>query len=383
MKIEWLDSISSVSESEWQACLNSDYPFLKYGFLSALEASGCVQPETGWVPQHLIAQDSGRVVAVMPQYFKSHSWGEYVFDQEWANAYHRYGIRYYPKLINAMPFTPATGPRWSLRLDAEESIVSSLIAASLEQVDSEKTSTWHCLFPDLDKQLEQLFDEKGVMKRVGTQFHWFNRGYCDFDEFLSVFASRKRKNVRKERKAVHDLGLSCVRKSGTEMSESDWIRFYEFYASTYYKRGHSPHLNLEFFKLVAARMGQSIMVDWVFDQGGKDPIAAALFFKDSETLYGRYWGCKSEIQGLHFEVCFYRGIEYAIAHGLKKFDPGAQGEHKIARGFEPIETCSFHYVGHPGFRDAIANFLEEEARYVNQYKLAAAERLPFKLSENA
>ena len=364
MKIEWLDSIGSVSESDWQACLDDDYPFLNYGFLNALEASGCVQPETGWIPQHLIAKEEGELVAVMPQYFKSHSWGEYVFDQEWANAYHRYGIRYYPKLINAMPFTPATGPRWSLRASANKTIPSSLIETSLARVDSEQTSTWHCLFPNLEKPLEDFLKDKGVMKRLGTQFHWFNQGYQSFDEFLEAFASRKRKNVRKERKAVQALGLNFVRKTGAEMSESDWIRFYEFYASTYYKRGHSPHLNLEFFQLVAQAMGDAIVVDWVFDAAENNPIAAALFFKDSETLYGRYWGCKTDIQGLHFEVCFYRGIEYAITHGLKKFDPGAQGEHKIARGFEPIETCSFHYIGHPGFRDAIANFLEEEARYV-------------------
>lgn len=375
MEFETLNRIDELSESDWQACLSSDYPFLNYAFLHALESSGSVSSETGWTPQHLMVRDQGELLAGIPLYLKSHSWGEYVFDQEWGNAFHRYGMHYYPKLLNAMPFTPATGPRWfTTRDNAELSL--SIVKACLDKVEASNLSSFHCLFPE-ESHHQALF-ELGLMKRYACQFHWFNKGYQSFDDFLEMFASRKRKNVRKERKAVHDLGLTFLRQSGSEMSDVAWIKFYEFYASTYYKRGHSPHLNLEFFQLLSKSLGDSILVDWVLSPDDNSAIAAALFFKDRDTLYGRYWGCKREIQGLHFEVCFYRGIEYAIANGIKRFDPGAQGEHKISRGFEPIETTSFHYISHPGFREAIEKFVAEEKGYIDQYREAAAERLPFK-----
>lgn len=375
MEIETLSRIAQLPQQEWDACHTTDYPFLNHAFLAALEHSGCVSSESGWSPQHLVVRDQGKIVGGMPLYLKSHSWGEYVFDQEWGNAFHRYGMRYYPKLLNSMPFTPATGPRWIQNHGGHE-VGAALIKACIDKVEAEELSSFHSLFPS--DQHGELFEKHGLLKRYACQFHWFNKSYQSFDDFLESFASRKRKNVRKERKGVHDLGLSFVRKTGNEMTSDDWIKFYEFYASTYYKRGHSPHLNLDFFQLLAKDMGDTIIVDWVFSPKDDAAIAAALFFKDSNTLYGRYWGCRHEIQGLHFEVCFYRGIEFAIEQGIERFDPGAQGEHKISRGFEPIETTSFHYIAHPGFRDAIGNFVEEEKRYVEQYREAAAQRLPFK-----
>lgn len=379
MKIETLYSMSEIPQSEWQRCLGSAYPFLRYEFLCSLEEQRCTTAETGWKAMHLRGVDQktgvGSAELVMPLYLKSHSWGEYVFDQEWAHAYQRYGMRYYPKLLTAAPFTPATGPRWGTA-NAGQLLPEAAIEHIKTLVDQGLASSWHCLFPQADQaaQLESF----GLLRRSGCQFHWFNRGYQHFEDFLNTFASRKRKNTRKERQAVQALGLHFQRQPGDQLSPEDWIRFYEFYASTYYKRGHSPHLTLAFFQEVAMSLGPQMLVDWVWLPGDAEPVAAALFFFDEETLYGRYWGCRREIDGLHFEVCFYRGIEFAIEKGLQRFDPGAQGEHKISRGFEPVETCSYHWIGHPGFRDAIARFVDEEKRYVDEYRSLAAERLPFK-----
>lgn len=376
MKIDIIHRMTDLAPGEWDRCFSDAYPFLSWGFLNALEQSDCTNSHSGWESRHLVARGDNQVLAVMPLFSKNHSWGEYVFDQEWAHAYHRYGLRYYPKLLTAAPFTPATGPRWGVANKVDERLFPAFVTAIKNQVEQQQASGWHCLFPN---SLQRgLFAEAGLLERVGCQFHWFNREYQTFDDFLATFASRKRKNVRKERKAVHDAGLRFVRQSGAEMAPDEWQTFYEFYASTYYKRGHEPHLNLSFFQQVAIVHGSQIMVDWVFPPHGDKPIAAALFFFDNETLYGRYWGCRHEIDGLHFEVCFYRGIEFAIAKGLKRFDPGAQGEHKISRGFEPVETYSYHWIGHPGFRDAIARFLQEEKKYLLEYRAAAAERLPFK-----
>lgn len=379
MTVETFTRVSDLPVGGWQACFPEAYPFMCQGFLAAMEGQHCATPDTGWQAMHLTVTDDIRGSdgprLIMPLYRKTHSWGEYVFDQEWAHAYQRYGLRYYPKLITAAPFTPATGPRWGSIGDAAGLLGQTLdhIKALVEQGEA---SSWHCLFPH-DEQAAVL-DAKGLLRRVGCQFHWFNRDYHCFDDFLGAFASRKRKNTRKERQAVQGLGLRFQRQPGDQLTPEDWARFYEFYASTYYKRGHSPHLTAEFFPAVASALGQQMLVDWVWLPDDDKPVAAALFFYDDDTLYGRYWGCRREIDGLHFEVCFYRGIEFAIEKGLKRFDPGAQGEHKISRGFEPVETCSYHWIGHPGFRDAIQHFLQQEKAYVDQYRGAAAERLPFR-----
>jgi predicted N-acyltransferase len=261
---------------------------------------------------------------------------------------------------------------------AADQALPELVERIKAMVDQGVASSWHCLFPD-HAQACQL-DELGLLRRAGCQFHWFNRDYQCFEDFLGTFSSRKRKNTRKERQAVHACGLRFERQQGQHMDDAAWQRFYEFYASTYYKRGHSPHLSLAFFQQLGRVLGHQVMVDWAWLPEDNQPVAAALFFYDEHTLYGRYWGCRREIEGLHFEVCFYRGIEFAIEKGLQRFDPGAQGEHKISRGFEPVETCSYHWIGHPAFRDAIAGFLSEEKHYVDEYRQAAAARLPFRRS---
>lgn len=377
MNVSVCKKADEINPAVWQACLGGHYPFLNLEFLQALESTGCAGAESGWLAQHLLIQGEDEPsTAVMPMYLKTHSWGEYVFDQEWAHAYQRYGLRYYPKLVTAAPFTPATGPRWGAAAESGTAMFDRFFQQISAMIDDGIASGWHCLFPNAAQA--QVLEAAGLLRRVGCQFHWFNRDYESFAHFLDGFASRKRKNVRKERQAVEALGLGFERQLGADLSLQDWQTFYEFYAGTYYMRGHSPHLSLAFFQQVSVALGQRMMVDWVYCPDDSKPIAAALFFFDDHTLYGRYWGCRREIDGLHFEVCFYRGIEFAIANGLQRFDPGAQGEHKISRGFEPVETCSYHWIGHPGFRDAIARFLKEEKRYIDEYRDAAAARLPFK-----
>ena len=302
MEVETVNSLVKITPDSWDECVDSSYPFLRHEFLSALEHAGCVSATTGWLPRHLVLRDQSRIAAVMPVYAKTHSWGEYVFDQDWARAYQQNRIPYYPKLLTAAPFTPATGPRWGVSGFAPPDSISHILDALIETATQQHISSWHCLFPEESYACE--LESYGLLRRSGCQFHWFNRGFHSFDDFLATFASRKRKNVRKERKAVHDYGFRFERKMGAEMSANDWATFFEFYAATYYKRGHSPHLNLTFFERVGKSLGQSIAVDLVHSPGDNKPVAAALFFFDNDTLYGRYWGCRQEFDGLHLEVRF-------------------------------------------------------------------------------
>ncbi len=379
MEIFRVDSIAQVGAESWKHCSRSQYPFASYGFLAALEESGCVSERTGWKTQHLVVRDeAGKVVAVMPLYQKSHSWGEYVFDQEWAQAFARFGLRYYPKYVNAIPFSPVTGPRLLVKEDQQIKQVSALMGQHLLHLMEEQgLSSWHCLFPE-PRELDHL-KPIGALVRYGCQFHWFNRGYESFEHYLEHFTSRKRKAVRKERSALVKAGIQMHRMVGSQLSENDWCDFYRFYADTYFKRGHEPHLNLAFFVLLGSRLGDQIVVDWALLDGRK--VAVALFLRDETTLYGRYWGCEQSIDGLHFEACFYRGIEYCIEHQLQRFDPGAQGEHKISRGFEPVLTYSAHLIKDERFRAAIADFVERERSHVERYQAEAATLLPFKNQE--
>lgn len=389
------DGMVAIDADVWNACNASGYPFAKYEFLNALEISGSVSEATGWISTPLSVECEGKVVAVMPLYQKAHSWGEYVFDQEWAHAYQRHGLAYYPKLLTAIPFSPVTGPRLLVHktwqgAEQEGAILLAALNKVGDLMQQRHLSGWHCLFPThalVDQMTlfqgsssvdDSLFAPNlpHISIRHGCQFHWFNRGYHSFEDFLSHFSSRKRKNVKKERQAIADQGLVLNRAEGSEMSEEDWLQFYYLYADTYHKRGHQPHLRASFFTALGATMPENIVVDWALYQGQR--VAAAFFMKDSDTLYGRYWGCVKDFHALHFEACFYRGIEYCIEHGLKRFDPGAQGEHKISRGFEPVITKSAHWIMHPGFRPAIADFVAREQSHVAHYQQEAATFLPFK-----
>ncbi|WP_271270661.1 GNAT family N-acetyltransferase [Aliamphritea hakodatensis] len=376
------NSIADIGEETWDALVHRpdcglDYPFIRYGFLHALESSGSVSIKTGWQPFHLVINDP-EPVGVMPLYVKQHSYGEYVFDWAWADAYQRYGLEYYPKLLNAIPFTPSTGPRLCLSADLsppQQAELHQAAAQALTQVCRQhKLSGWHSLFLDTDSL--PLLRGDGVKRRLGSQYHWFNQGYHDFDDFLSTFSSRKRKNVRKERQKINQQAISHRFLNGQQITDAELDRFYDFYQITYLKRGRSGYLNRDFFRLLC----ESIPENLLFCIASKDDqdVAAALYLQDSATLYGRYWGSLEAFDSLHFETCYYQGIDYCIANGLKRFDPGAQGEHKIQRGFKPIETWSVHWLAEAGFDQAISQFLAEEETMMREHMAALEAQLPFK-----
>ncbi len=369
----FVDSILGVEPEQWNAVLQSDYPFLHYEFLAALERSGATTRESGWQVQHLLLEQEGQLVGHLPLYLKYHSYGEYVFDWSWADAYRRNGLAYYPKLLSAIPYTPATGPRLSLlpAFDVPE-VREQVLSELLQRCEAQATSL-HILFPGAREAA--LWGS--LSRRVAAQYHWFNRDYADFDTFLARFSSRKRKSLRRERRRVVEQGITLRCIEGEDVSESLWTFFYHCYQMTYAKRsGHGGYLNEAFFRDLGANIPKNLLMV-VAERDGR-PVAAALNFKDSQTLYGRYWGCLEELECLHFEACYYQGIEYCIRKGLKRFDPGAQGEHKIPRGFEPVETCSRHWIVDERFRVAIDNFLVEETASMAAYMEQARELLPFK-----
>lgn len=385
MRTFFLSGIGDISLQDWQSLWSSDYPFTRYEFLHALEVSGSVCEATGWQPMHLVVEHNDCPVAVVPLYQKTHSYGEYVFDWAWADAYQRAGLDYYPKLINAVPFTPATGPRIAFASelgDAQKVETVKLIVDTLKQVLGDKGgSGFHCLFPEAG--LRDLLARESLIERQGCQFHWFNNGYRDFDDFLSRFNSRKRKSLKRERQKVREQDLHLQMRSATEVSADEWEMFYALYHRTYFKRsGRQGYLNNAFFKQVVETMPEQIMLASAHHQSlDKEMLAAALYFRDSTTLYGRYWGTQLDVDGLHFETCYYQGIEYAIAEGLARFDPGAQGEHKIQRGFTPVKTCSYHWVAHPAFSDAVVHFCDEEKNHTDAYCQDGRNYLPFREGE--
>jgi predicted N-acyltransferase len=376
LQLRRISSIDAVSAEAWDAVAGSDYPFLRHAFLQALESSGCASAASGWEPQHLLLEAAdGTLLGLLPLYLKNHSYGEYVFDWAWADAYRRHGLEYYPKLLSAVPFTPCAGPRLQLAATVDRSAALQLCLAAIQELGTARgASSWHLLFPQTC-DLPALQHET-LLLRSGCQYQWFNRGYADFDAFLATLSSRKRKNLRKERARVAETGTSFRQLPGTEITPELWEHFYRCYANTYLVRGRRPYLNLDFFQRLAQQMPESLLLILAEQQGR--PQASALCFVGSDTLYGRYWGCEAEQQFLHFETCYYQGIEYCIAKGLARFDSGAQGEHKIQRGFEPVPTWSLHWMAHPGFHAAVADFLQEERRHIEQYLQHAADYLPFR-----
>jgi predicted N-acyltransferase len=350
------------------------YPFMRPEFLDALEQSKSVCAESGWQPIHLSLQ-SEHGTGFMPLYLKQHSMGEYVFDHAWANAYHENGLEYYPKLLTAIPFTPSTG----LRITGIDNLNANHCGQLLEEVlsvaDDTGASSWHLLFPD--NQLLALFDDPRLLRRSGVQYHWHNRDYGCFEDFLSMMNSRKRKMVRKERAEIARQDIDVEVLVGKAIDADIWALFYQLYERTYAKRnGTRGYITETFFSQIADTMPEQIAMA-VARQNGV-PIACALYFFDSDTLYGRYWGSVGEFSYLHFELCYYRGIEFAIKLGLKRYDAGAQGEHKLMRGFEPTQTASLHWIKHPQFNDAVAQFLKREDKGIAEHMRQANELLPFK-----
>ncbi len=375
LEFQFHPRIADIPSATWNGLANDASPFLQHEFLLALENSGSVSAHTGWQPHHLLVLRGNRAIAALPLYIKEHSYGEYVFDWSWADAYRQNGRRYYPKLLSAVPFTPSYATR--LLIAAEEDFDGMAKVISLAVIAEAKrlgASSWHVLFPT--RAESELLATQGAHQRIATQFHWFNRGYTSFEHYLESFNSRKRKNLRKERRVVQDANIQFERYSGAQISASLWKVFYGFYQNTYHVRGQQAYLDLSFFTQLGETLPGRLLLVLALRDG--QPIAAALSLRDENKLYGRYWGCQQEYQFLHFETCYYQGIEYCIDHGLQSFDSGAQGEHKIQRGFEPITTYSNHWIADPQFDVAIANYLEEERDYIHQYRDQASAMLPFR-----
>lgn len=373
MTIQTLERIGELPAAQWDALLPDGQPFLRHAFLAALEDSGSVGARTGWQPAHrLLRAADGRLRAAMPAYVKSHSRGEYVFDWAWADACQRAGIAYYPKLLAAVPFSPVSGTRLLAR---DAPAAGELLDAVSAQLPGLRLSGLHVNFTDAFAD-GVLAGREGWLERLGCQFHWFNRGYRDFQDFLDALSSRKRKQLRREREQVKAQGLDFDWREGGQLTEAEWDFVYACYANTYAVRGQHPYLTRAFFSLLAARMPEAIRV--VLARQGSRPVAMAFFLVDGDCLYGRYWGCLAEFDRLHFEACLYQGLDMAIGERLSRFDAGAQGEHKLVRGFEPVLTRSWHYLCHPGLRAAVAGFLHEECAAVRRYAEQACEALPYR-----
>lgn len=372
-------SISDIAAADWDACAGAGNPFLMHAFLKSLEDSGSVSRKRGWGPVHLtVEDDAGRVVGCAPLYLKSHSRGEFIFDYGWADAYDRAGGRYYPKLLCAVPFTPATGPRLLARPGPDrDEVIGQVVYALIGTAQQLEIATVNVNFPT-ETEWHRMA-EAGFLQRTDKQFHWYNRGYGSFDDFLDELSSRKRKTIRKERRAAIESDIDIEILSGSDLREEHWDAFYAFYMDTGGRKWGTPYLNREFFSLISERMPEHIVL-MMCRRAGRY-IAGALNFVGDEALYGRYWGCVEDHRFLHFETCYYQAIDYAIAHGLDRVEAGAQGPHKIARGYLPTLIYSAHYIRDAGFRRAVADYLEHERREVEHDAEYLAERAPFRRGE--
>jgi predicted N-acyltransferase len=366
--LEVVDSLAGVAPAEWNRLAGSQ-PFIRHEFLSALIDTGCAAARSGWLPQFLLLRRAGRLAGAMPLFVKSHSYGEYVFDWAWADAHERSGVDYYPKLLCAVPFTPVQGRRL---LAADAAARRALIGAALEL--ARQTSSLHVLFP-LEEEAGEL-QRAGMMLRRTVQFHWRNEGFADFEAFLARMNHARRKNIRQERRRVRDAGVSFRWLEGPSIERRHWEFFNRCYRGTYAAHRSSPYLSLAFFQRVGTALASNVMLVLAEREGRA--IASALFFKDHEALYGRYWGAVEHVPLLHFECCYYQAIEYAIAHGLQRFEGGAQGEHKLFRGLLPVETLSAHWLAHQRFARAVEQFLEREGSGIQRYVDELCEHSPFK-----
>jgi uncharacterized protein len=356
LQVKLVQGIAQIEARTWDACAGPDQPFLSHAFLSALEDSGSAGQRTGWLPLHLVAESCGELIGCVPMYLKSHSYGEYVFDWGWANAYERAGGKYYPKLQVSVPFTPVPGPRLLVRPGlgawARATLAHGLVSAA-EQLG---VSSLHVTFCREDEWHE--FGRAGLLKRQGVQYHWHNRGYRTFDDFLGALKSSKRKTIRKERARVSEQGLSIEVLTGDALTRDIWDAFYPFYRSTVDKRWGGAYLSKSFFERLGETMPEQVVLMMARHQGRY--VAGALNLRGADTLYGRVWGCRREFEFLHFEACYYQAIEFAIEHGLARLEAGAQGPHKLQRGYEPVPTYSAHWIRDPGFRAAVERFLAQE-----------------------
>jgi predicted N-acyltransferase len=371
LTVRMVPSVGSLPAEDWDALAGSGNPFMSHAFLTALEDSESVGPGTGWTPAPLVIEDgAGHLLAALPAYAKGHSQGEYVFDHAWADAWERAGGAYYPKLQIAAPFTPATGPRLLL---SDPAYAAPLLQAAQRVCRQLGFSSAHATF--VEPAQVPLFAQAGWLPRNDIQFHWHNRGYATFEDFLGELASRKRKAIRKERQAAQE-GVEIRALIGAEILPEHWDAFWLFYQDTGSRKWGHPYLTRSAFDLFAERMGEQVLLMLAFEGG--QPIAGALNFIGEEAIYGRYWGCVVDKPFLHFELCYYQAIDAAIERGLARVEAGAQGGHKLARGYEPVQTCSMHYIADPGFRAAVSDFLERERAGIAQDQLYLGERTPFR-----
>jgi uncharacterized protein len=367
-------SIHEIDSQDWNACAGDDNPFVSFAFLSAVEDSGSAGSRTGWLPQHAVLRDdANQVVGIVPMYAKSHSYGEYVFDHGWASAFERAGGSYYPKLQAAVPFSSVPGPRL-LRRPGSTVPAATLAQGLVQACQQLDLSSVHVTFCQ-DEEWEAL-GRAGWLQRIGTQFHWSNAGYATFDDFLGAMSSRKRKTIRRERRDAAGAGLSFRTLRGHEITRPMWDAFFSFYQATVDRKWGSAYLTRRFFPMLAERLDDRVVLMMAYHD--QTPVAAALNLMGRDALYGRNWGCRGDWPFLHFELCYYQAIDFAIANNLPRVEAGAQGEHKIQRGYLPVPTYSAHWIGHPGLRRAISNFLDEERPAILQHMEELATLSPFK-----
>ena len=368
-------SIDDVDIEQWNALSGTTSPFLRHEFLAALEHSGCVGRRTGWAPSYITLSDVQGLAAAAPVFAKSHSRGEFVFDWGWADAYHRVGLDYYPKLSVAVPFTPATGPRLLVRPGLDFQKTAAALLNAIESFAAENSlSSAHALF--VNEADRETCERAGWLLRRDCQFHWTNRGYADFDAFLQTFTADKRKKARRERRRVAEAGVTFDTCLGGNLDPKLLDQIYAFHRDTFLRHGHEPYLTRMFFAEIARTMPEALMVKLARHSGA--PIACAIFFQGPDTLYGRYWGSNADQHSLHFETCLHQGVDFCIEHGLKRFEPGTQGEHKVARGFEPTLTWSAHFITDRRFRAAIGDYLVREGPSIDAYAEEIREHVPFR-----
>ncbi len=374
MSIAIASTLSGIDPAQWNR-LSGGHPFLRHEFLHALHETGCASEQTGWAPRYLVATEGKELTGAMPLYVKSHSRGEYVFDWAWADAYQRHGLEYYPKLLSAIPFTPVTGPRI---LAESDTIAESLAAQVLEVARDSNASSLHCLFPPAEQGA--LLAGKGMMLRHGVQFHWINpgAGVGDFDAYLALMNHNKRKKIKQERRRVREAGITFRWAEGSAISDADWTFFARCYNRTYREHHNTPYLNLDFFRRIGASMAENLLL--IIAERAGLPIAASFNVHGGNHLYGRYWGAIEHHPMLHFETCYYQVIEYCIARGIAVFEGGAQGEHKLARGLMPVQTCSAHWLAQPQFAAAVETFLAREQKGIEHYLDELREHSPFSLA---
>ncbi len=368
-------AIDEISAQEWaELDLRGDL-FARHAFLSAAERHGAAAPELGWRPTHISLRDGGRLAGAMPLYLRTHSFGDFSQDWHWATAFERAGLRYYPKLVSGIPFTPAAGPRFLVRPDVSRSeVVAALVQAALDRARQMRCAAWQCLF--VDETDLAAATGAGLLARRGCQFHWFNRGYRDFEDFLAGFSAEKRKKVRRERRRVAEAGLALETRHGDEIEPHLWKTIHRLYRATFDKYGNHAAFPVGFFTDIATALPRNVVV-FLAREGGQ-VAAAALCYRSDTTLYGRHWGASGDYHSLHFELCYYQGIEYCIREQLARFEPGAHGEHKVSRGFSPVATWSAHWVAEAGMRRALEDYFRREGSHVAAYQEEMAGHAPYK-----